>query len=126
MKEKQIEEWISKAEEDYRASLSLNAKDVPNIICYHSHQCIEKYLKAFLILKEEKPPWIHDLIRLCELAKRHDEHLGSFDDLLQKLNPYGILTRYPGWSASAKDVEIAVSTMKELRGKLKNILGLEK
>ena len=125
MNEKQVEEWVLKAEEDYRASLSLNPADVPDVICFQSHQCIEKYLKAFLISKDEKPPWIHDLIRLNELALRHDERVTDLHDLLQKLNPYATLTRYPGWGATPEDAEIAVNAMKEARTIIRELLGLE-
>ncbi len=125
MNEKLVEEWILKAEEDYKACLALDSQEVPNVICYHAHQCIEKYLKAFLISINEKPPWIHDLIRLNELAVRKDERLIDLDELLQKLNPYATTTRYPSWCATVDDVNVSIGIMKELRKKMRNFLDME-
>jgi len=59
MSEKLVKEWIAKAEEDYKTILTLNRQKkhkLPNSICFHCQQCIEKYLKAFLVHNEFKPP----------------------------------------------------------------------
>lgn len=62
-----VKEWISKAEEDYKASLALNLEEFPNVICFHAQQCIEKYLKAVLVSFGIIPPKIHDLIMLNDI-----------------------------------------------------------
>lgn len=48
---KYAKEWQDKAEQDYQTIVILarqRKKALPDIICYHAHQCIEKYLKALL------------------------------------------------------------------------------
>ncbi|MEO0520366.1 MAG: HEPN domain-containing protein [Cyanobacteria bacterium P01_A01_bin.116] len=45
------QEWVSKAEGDFlTAQRELQAESKPNYdaVCFHSQQCIEKYLKACL------------------------------------------------------------------------------
>ena len=47
-------EWLRKAEQDYETAVTMARKrkmPVPDIVGFHSQQCIEKYLKAFLVLK---------------------------------------------------------------------------
>ena len=46
-----IEEWISKAREDFEfAHINLKEeKPFPAQICFHFQQAAEKYLKAFLL-----------------------------------------------------------------------------
>lgn len=43
-------EWFKIAEIDFEtAKFLLNMKPMPlEIICYHSQQCVEKYLKGFI------------------------------------------------------------------------------
>lgn len=56
-------EWIRKAEEDYKVAIrEYRAKPLfAYTICFHSQQCIEKYMKA--VLQENEIPFekIHDL-----------------------------------------------------------------
>lgn len=64
-------EWIYKAEQDYRtAAREARSKRAlsPDVICYHCQQCIEKYLKAYLILNDFIPPRTHDLHQLKNLC----------------------------------------------------------
>ena len=67
MTRKLFEELIYKAEEDFESAIYLAKKDkkaVPDSVCFHCQQCIEKYLKTFLISNNIEPPEIHDLQRL--------------------------------------------------------------
>jgi len=44
MRKKLIEEWIYKAEEDFESALYLvkkPKKPIPDIVCFHSQQCIK-------------------------------------------------------------------------------------
>ncbi len=50
-----VHEWIEKAEEDFRVALSLRRlrrHPAHNSVCFHSQQCIEKYLKAYFKMKD--------------------------------------------------------------------------
>lgn len=53
-----VREWIAKAEGDFRtAQRELAATEAPNYdaVAFHAQQCIEKLLKALLILKSLTP-----------------------------------------------------------------------
>ena len=46
-----VKEWVEKAESDFdTAELSRHGGEasIINSVCFHSQQCAEKYLKAFL------------------------------------------------------------------------------
>lgn len=110
-------EWITKAEEDYRVAVrELKAKP-PALgpVCFHAHQCIEKYLKA--ILQENDVPFqkIHDLDVLIDLSKRIFPVLEKSRKDLIRLNTYAVEVRYPGLNPLKKDAIEAVSIMKQVR-----------
>ena len=51
-----LDEWIAKAEGDFAtAQRELRARRAPNYdaACFHSQQCAEKYLKAFLVSRHK-------------------------------------------------------------------------
>ncbi|RJQ48873.1 MAG: HEPN domain-containing protein [Nitrospiraceae bacterium] len=128
MPEKLVKEWIAKAEEDYKTVLTLNRQrknKLPNSICFHCQQCIEKYLKAFLIYNESEPPRTHDLRKLNDVAASFDSSLKNIYDFLEQLNPYSVEFRYPGSSATLKEAKQAVQVMKKARGVLiKKFIGI--
>ena len=44
-----LAEWVDKAEADYQSAVALGRRrkaPLPDIVCYHCQQCVEKYLKA--------------------------------------------------------------------------------
>ena len=69
-----VREWISKAEGDFASALrEYRARKDPNYdsACFHSQQCIEKYLKALLQKNNISFGKTHDLVVLLKacLAK---------------------------------------------------------
>jgi HEPN domain-containing protein len=103
--------WIKKAESDYAAALLLarsRKKGMADIVCYHCQQCAEKYLKAFLVLHRISFPKTHDLEKLLELAKTFDVLLNVIEEEIKFLNPYSIVSRYPGEEASTKEAKQAL------------------
>ena len=118
MPEKLVKEWLTKAEEDYKTALALNRQRklrLPNSICFHCQQCIEKYLKAFLVYNVTAPPRTHDLRKLNDVASGFDSSLNNIYDLLEQLNPYSVEFRYPGESAALKEAKEAIQAMKKVR-----------
>jgi len=66
-----VEEWIRKAEADYRtASREFSVTENPNYdaVCFHAQQCIEKMIKALVILSGNHPPKTHELAHLANLC----------------------------------------------------------
>ncbi len=118
MKSKLTEEWIKKAEGDFTAALTLSEKQEKNLsdaICFHCQQCIEKYLKAFLVNNNIEPPEVHDLQRLKVLCAETDKDFKSISEQLNVLDAYAVNFRYPGESAEMDDAQHALSAMKGAR-----------
>ena len=118
---------MEKAEADYQAAVALNRRrkqPLPDIVCYHCQQCVEKYLKAYLIVQGVPPPRSHDLEELLDLCAAYDATLNQWLALVQFLNPYGVQIRYPGTSATIANAKDAVKTMRRLRTVLRRKLGL--
>jgi len=129
MTRKLVEEWIYKAEEDLESAVYLAKKDkkaVPDSVCFHCQQCIEKYLKAFLISSNIEPPEIHDLQRLKVICSKVD---GSFEEVsgeLDILNAYAVNFRYPGEVATVEEANEAVLVMRKVQKFIRDRLKLER
>lgn len=115
-------EWVKKAEEDYKAASVLLPAETPYVICFHAQQCIEKYLKAFLIMCGETSPQTHNLIRLNSIASEYDHSLDDIYDSLEELNPYSVPIRYPGIIVTEEDAKTAILTMNNIREKLRELI----
>ena len=116
--DKIVKEWIAKAEQDYLASKTLLRKrtlSVYDVICFHSQQCIEKYLKAFLTFKSVRFPRTHDLAVLQNLAVRTDGTFELIKDLIKPLDGYAVQYRYPGEEAHKSDARHADKIMEKAR-----------
>jgi len=70
MKREVILRWLIKGESDLKsAKILLDAADVlTDIVCFHSQQAVEKYLKAFLTDKDVRFEKIHDLEHFLSYA----------------------------------------------------------
>ncbi len=91
-------EWLEFARRDLEAArILLSSNYLANIVMFHSQQCIEKCLKAFLEEKMIKIPKIHSVVTLYALITR--EHGASFDFNEEELDMVDLVyidTRYPG------------------------------
>jgi len=122
-----ISEWVQKAEEDYHTAVTMVRKrkhKAPDNVCFCSQQCIEKYLKAFLIQHRISFPKTHALRELLDLVVRVDASLESIREDVTTLQPYAVDVRYPGFSATIQEAKEAVQLMKRLRALLRPKLGL--
>ena len=122
-----LDEWIEKAEGDYKSAVALQRRrkePLPDTVCYHCQQCAEKYLKAYLIAQGSTPPRIHDLEELLNLCALHDATLITRLPLVQVLNPYAVLIRYPGMTATVVEAKEAVHALRWLRTILRRKLGM--
>lgn len=115
-------EWLIKAEQDYQTAETMSRKrkmPVPDIVGFHSQQCIEKYLKALLVLKRQNFPKTHDLIELLEIAIKREPLLDIYRPELRILNPFSVQFRYPGESATIEDSKKALKALRRVRKFLK-------
>ena len=128
MPDEPLEEWISKAEQDFQyAQLGMRQRKNPlyDGICFHAQQCAEKYLKAFLVRHRIEFRKVHDLDKLYILVAPFDESFKLIFDALMILNPYSVDVRYPGASATKEDAQQAVYAMKQVRTFVRARLGLK-
>lgn len=100
------EAWLAKADEDLLAVRNLlAATEVPwSIVCFHSQQAAEKYLKAFIVSSGTKPEYIHDLIRLLKVCTMTDPSVAVLEADCRSLNSYAADVRYPDLEEEATEV----------------------
>jgi HEPN domain-containing protein len=124
---KYLMEWVHKAKEDYETAITLIRKrkrPTPNVVCFHSQQCAEKYLKAFLVQQKVVFPKTRDLRELRRLALTTDPSFDLITDLLLHPSPYAVEFRYPGEEATVEEAREAVTTVKTVRRFVRDKLGL--
>lgn len=125
MNDKATKRWVAKAEHDFisaTALIKLRARPVYDNVCYHCQQCIEKYLKAFLVSKNVRFPKSHDLIRLLDLAVSIEGSLELIRDLITPLSDYAVDIRYPGEEPTRAEAQSAIKRMSEARKLIRNSL----
>lgn len=95
--EPEYKNWLELAKSDLlTANMILKNKEIlPSISIYHSHQCVEKALKAILIKKEEPIPKVHNLSFLLQKATTHYQELKKYEDACAELNSFLPKLRYP-------------------------------
>ncbi|MEK7671465.1 MAG: HEPN domain-containing protein [Bacteroidota bacterium] len=128
MQDENVEDWVRKAEGDFRtATRELQVKDSPNFdaVCYHSQQCAEKYLKAYLILQRQAYPKVHKLVEILNVCLTVDS---SFEFIRQELETLtGLDTlRYPYDFAMIEEAQLAIQQATVIRRFLRQQLNLEK
>ena len=100
------EEWLVHAKSDLKlARLGKESKDVlPQQICFHTQQAVEKAFKAVFLLYKIDFPLTHDIEELIDISGQAGISLPS--EFLEAgiLTPYAVETRYPGyWDEITKD-----------------------
>ena len=108
---KQItQEWIDKAEGDFAtARRELSVQDNPNYdaVCFHTQQCIEKYLKACLQESEVEFDKTHSLTVLLDALLSIEPNWETMRPTLTSLTNYAVQYRYPGDSATKEEASKA-------------------
>jgi len=92
----EINEWLKKAEEDWRVvELLLTSGEELTLPCmFHLQQALEKLLKAVILEKGCRIDRTHDLSRLAQIACAHD--IVGLLDLCEALTLFAVNGRYPG------------------------------
>jgi HEPN domain-containing protein len=112
-------EWVQKAEGDFIvAQKMLRARKQPvyDAVCFHSQQCAEKYLKAFLQESGRDIPKTHKLLDLLKLCTEIDVSTNIFVSDLLELERFSINIRYPGVSADKEEAKLAYHGAAIIRG----------
>jgi HEPN domain-containing protein len=119
-----VREWMAKAEGDYLTATREVVATPPNhdAVCFHAQQCIEKLLKALLILKGTTPPKTHDLTTLDSLVRTTQPEWHWPIEELRLLSSAAVTFRYPGESAGPKESQTALEVCTKLRKHLLSFL----
>ena len=93
---KEFEKWIQKAESD----LTIVEKDiitdspVTDVLCFHCQQAAEKYLKAYIVYRNQIPERTHLIERLLNICANFDPEFEKLSDAVL-LTTYAVELRYP-------------------------------
>ena len=92
------EQWLRHAESDFLlGKLGRTNQDIlPEQICFHAQQSIEKSLKGFLVSLGLSFPPVHDIEQLLDILRKSKIALPSWSEELLETTPYAVETRYPG------------------------------
>jgi HEPN domain-containing protein/predicted nucleotidyltransferase len=106
-----VHRWLRHAEEDLATAEAILASGslAPRNAGWHAQQCVEKALKAALILLNIDPPRTHNLNDLWQLLPE-DWGVPPAVPILKKLGDLAVEARYPGeWpEPTASDAQSAV------------------
>ena len=122
------EEWVTKAEGDFAtAGRELRARKAPNYdaVCFHTQQCVEKYLKAVLQEEEIEFGRTHNLSALLDKANPIYPFLETMRPSLHMLNAFAIDFRYPGESADKVLAGKAYLLCRDVRHTIRALLNLD-
>ena len=93
----EYEKWFRKAENDLLSiKNNLASENVPaDTCCFHAQQAVEKYLKAYLVVKNIKFPKTHDLKFLLKRCIEANDLFLAIELPVFSLITYAITPRYP-------------------------------
>ncbi|MBL7161812.1 MAG: HEPN domain-containing protein [Anaerolineales bacterium] len=106
----------------------MNRRDVPitDVACFHSQQCAEKYLKAFLQEQRIRFTRTHALFLLLDQCKSVNTEFESIRKYLERLDNYAVATRYPGAKITNEMAQSAISAATRVRTFVRDKLNLPK
>src|SRR5512138_2434398 len=87
------ERWLGFARQDLRMAELAMGDGLYNQVCFHSEQCVEKVLKAWLADGGKKIPRTHSMTDLLPLLPA--ELVSDMAEEIMLLDRFYIPTRYP-------------------------------
>lgn len=121
------QEWVEKAENNFSVAQLLISQSAPqnDIICFHSHQCAEMYLKACLQDADIFFPKTHELSKLLDLLLSAEPAWEDIKLPAKALTSCSVEYRYPGASASGARANEALNDCRQIRQFVRRQLELE-
>ena len=121
-----VREWVEKAENDLKNAvhtLKLGKECPTDTVCFHAQQCVEKYLKAYLVSHGIAFPKTHDIGEVMALLPGRVSPKVTPEEK-RRLTSYATATRYPGGyePISLKEARAAVALARRVRAALQKIL----
>lgn len=124
MKDKIVKEWFKKAEQEIEtAKLLFDSEWHYDIILFHIHQAVEKYLKGYPIHHGWKLKKIHDIEMPLTDAIKFDATSQEFLDFGRKITGFYYGDRYPAgiMGISKEEVDYSIENAEKTIEKVKNI-----
>ena len=120
-------QWLNLADEDLHVVKKVLGDDMcMHVAIFHTQQCAEKALKAFLLCNKQVAVKRHDLMQIVRQCAQFDPLFNVLLRRLERLNPFQSRTRYPDedfiivtlnmLKASIDDAEYVLHFVKERIG----------
>jgi len=90
---READRWLEFAKQDLRIAELAMGEGLYNQVCFHSDQCVEKVLKAWLAEKGKRIPRTHSMADLLTLIPA--AALAGMAEEILLLDRFYIPTRYP-------------------------------
>lgn len=124
-----IRQWVEKAENDLKNAaycLTMPSDCPTDTVCYHTQQCVEKYLKALLVAQDVDFPKTHDIGALI-LHLLPETRPDLSVEVQRRLTDYATTVRYPGdyEPVPLNEARKAVAIARRVRRKVRSLLPTE-
>ncbi|MEK6697886.1 MAG: HEPN domain-containing protein [Nitrospirota bacterium] len=98
-------DWLNHARSDLKlARLGASQDVLPEQICFHAQQAVEKALKAVLLFSGTDFPLTHDIEELLDTMDGVGIIIPNELKQIGALTPYAVESRYPGyWGEITRD-----------------------
>ncbi|HSN74473.1 MAG TPA: HEPN domain-containing protein [Anaerolineae bacterium] len=125
-----VSQWVEKAESDFKSAaflLQLKHTCPTDSVCFHVQQCIEKYVKALLVLTGVDFGRTHHISMLIELLPEESRPSLTAEEQ-ERLTDYAVTTRYPGdydpitLAEARQAVQLARRARRQMRQRLHRAL----
>ena len=98
--EEKVKYWIDLSDRDFNTAEWLIKGGHNLYVGFMCHQAVEKILKGYFTkMKEDTPPFTHDLTGLAQKTELYDLMSEQQKDFLEDLNPLNIEARYPDYKS---------------------------
>ena len=100
--------WIEHARSDLALARLGEGSDVlPEQLCFHAQQAVEKAFKAVLLHRKVEFPFTHDLAELLDALADAGIEVPAGLTEADALTPYAVETRYPGFWGEVAEADVA-------------------
>jgi len=117
-----VKEWIDRGKHDLGvAKILLAENEYFDVLVFHVHQAVEKYLKGFLIHRGWELKKIHDLELLITEAMNFDDEFQKYLDFGRKLTAFYYEERYPPGPITSYSKEEVKGIMEAAEGFIRKL-----
>jgi HEPN domain-containing protein len=119
-------QWVGKAENDLKNAthtVRLRTDCPTDTVCFHAQQCVEKYLKALLVLNGIEFSRTHQISTLLAFVPAPIRPTLTQEEQ-DRLTEYAVTTRYPGDydPISREEAQQAVRLARRVRNQVRGRL----